>query len=394
LARGAIRRRRSFLKGAGAAAGALAAPLSGVGLVFGEGEGTPADPAAAPAALAPAYPPAGFAYGMQAHLYYQNPPQVLEYVRDAGFGWVKQQVRWSAVEVARGEYDWSQLDGIVGYAALMGIRVLLSVVTAPAWSRTAGDVDGPPDDSATFGAFLRTLAARYAGRAHAYEVWNEQNFAREWGGGRINAGEYVELLKVAYTAIKEADPGALVISGALTPTGFNDPNVAIDDVLYLQQMYAYQDGVLKTVCDAIGAHAGGFNNPPDDSELVRTVPSTTFKGHPSFYFKRVEQLRETMVLSGDGEKKMWITEFGWSTENKARGYEYGKDNDDAAQGQYLVRAFQLGRQWGWVDGMFVWNLNFQQIVGPDDEKFPFGIVKPDGAPRPAYTMLKFMAKHP
>ncbi|HEV2124422.1 MAG TPA: hypothetical protein VGW38_16840, partial [Chloroflexota bacterium] len=147
------------------------------------------------------------------------------------------------------------------------------------------------------------------------------------------------------------------------------------------------------VCDAIGAHAGGFNNPPDDWVDAQTVETSTFKGHPSFYFRRLEQLREIMVLSGDSEKRIWVTEFGWSTNNLAKGYEYGKDNTDADQANYLVRAFQLAREWGWVDGMFVWNLNFQQVVPATDEKFPFGIVRPDGSPRPAYISLKFMTKH-
>jgi hypothetical protein len=59
-----------------------------------------------------------------------------------------------------------------------------------------------------------------------------------------------------------------------------------------------------------------------------------------------------------------------------------------------VRAFALSRSYGWVDGMFVWNLNFQQVAPPTDEKFPFGIVRPDGAPRPAYTALQWMPKWP
>jgi polysaccharide biosynthesis protein PslG len=394
--------RRSFITAAAALApfvaagrvGAQSAEEQPIPAEVPPAEAPPAEPAVQPAAPAPVYPEPGFAYGMQAHLYFQNVPKSLDLVRDAGFGWVKQQVRWGAVEIAPGQFDWTQLDDIVGYAALMGVRVLLSVVTAPAWSRAAGGEDGPPDDLSLFGTFLSTLATRYAGRVHTYEIWNEQNFAREWGGGRIQGGEYVELLKVAYPAIKTADPAATVVSGALTPTGFNDPNVAIDDVLYLQQMYAYQDGVFKTVCDAVGAHAGGFNNPPDDTPFNKTVTSTTFKGHKSFYFKRLEDLREIMVLAGDSEKKIWVTEMGWSTANQAPNYEYGKDNTDFDQGNYLVRAFQLGRQWGWIDGMFVWNLNFQQIVRPADEKYPFGIVTPAGTPRPAYTMLKFMAKRP
>lgn len=337
-------------------------------------------------------PFAGFGFGMQAHMYYQDVPTVARLVSDAGFGWIKQQVRWSDVEPKKGAPDWSQIDLIVDGATKGGLKILFSVVTAPAWSRADGHVDGPPDDPKAFGTFLTALATRYLGKVHAYEVWNEQNFSREWGGGKINAGQYVELLAIAHAALKAVDPNVVVIAGALTPTGYNDVTIAVDDVLYLQQMYAYKDGLLKSVCDAIGAHAGGFNNPPDDGPTKKSVPSTTFKGHPSFYFRRIEGLREIMVLSGDSEKGMWITEFGWSTLNKARGYEYGADNSEADQAKYLVRAFQIGREVGWISAMFVWNLNFQMIVPDTDEKWPFGIVKKDGSPRPAYTALKQLPK--
>ena len=137
------RTRRSFISAASAlaplaVAGRAAAQSAGEQPILAEAPpaevSAEASPVASPAApVAPVYPEPGFAYGMQAHLYYQDVPKTLELVRGAEFGWVKQQVRWGAVEVAPGQFDWTQLDGIVGYAALMGIRVLLSVVTAPAW---------------------------------------------------------------------------------------------------------------------------------------------------------------------------------------------------------------------------------------------------------------------
>ncbi|HEV2126119.1 MAG TPA: hypothetical protein VGW38_25470, partial [Chloroflexota bacterium] len=94
------------------------------------------------APVAPAYQE-GFAYGMQAHLYYQDVPGTLGLVQDAGFGWVKQQVRWSAVEIEPGRYDWAPLDQLAEHAAARGVKVLFSVVTSPSWSRWDGTTDGP-----------------------------------------------------------------------------------------------------------------------------------------------------------------------------------------------------------------------------------------------------------
>ena len=351
--------------------------------------------APAPALQAPPYDANRLGYGMAVHLWHQDMGRVTRLAREADFGWVSQQIRWADVERVKGQPDFGELDRMVYHALGGGLNVLFSVVTSPVWSRADGRSNGPPDNLADYAAFVGALAARYRGQVRAYEIWNEQNLAIEWGGGRINAGQYVELLKAAYTAIKAADPGAIVVSGALTPTGFVDPNVGVDDVLFLEQMYQYQNGIIRQYADAVGAHAGGFNNPPDADPVL--LPGTTprFKTHPSFYFRRIEQLREVMVRYGDEPKKMWITEFGWSTLNLAPGYEYGADNTEQDQANYLVRAFELARtRYPWVGVMFVWNLNFPTL--PDlpvtDEKRPFGILKPDWSPRPAYVALRAMPK--
>jgi polysaccharide biosynthesis protein PslG len=330
---------------------------------------------------------------MGAHLYYQDQGHITRLTREAGFGWLKQQVRWSDVEKTKGQPDWSELDKIVDFSLKAPVNVMFSVVSSPTWSRAAGGVDGPPDNLADFAVFMSQLATRYKGQVRAYEIWNEQNFSREWGGGQINAGAYVELLKVGYEAVKAADPNAIVVSGALTPTGFTDPNVAIDDVLYMEQMYQYKEGMIKQYADVVGAHAGGFNNPPEADP--NSASTEQFRGHPSFYFRRVEQLRSVMEKYGDGGKRMWLTEFGWSTANLAPGYEYGRFNTEQNQADYLVRAYNLAKtRYPWMGVMFVWNLNFATLpdLPPTDEKPPFGILNKDWTPRPAYNALKAMPK--
>ncbi|MEN6479795.1 MAG: NBR1-Ig-like domain-containing protein [Anaerolineales bacterium] len=339
-----------------------------------------------------------FGYGIQAHLD-GNIEQILSSINGLGFGWVKQQVEWFRYNPAPGQYDWGHLDQIVDAANAHGVNVLFSVVKAPSWARPAGDTDqGPPSDPATYATFMREMAARYKGRVKAYEIWNEQNLYYEWGGrgGKLNAGKYVELLAAAYNAIKSVDPGAVVVSGALTPTGLTDWDIAVDDATYLEEMY--KAGLAK-YCDAIGAHPSGYNNPPDAVWSSWSDPSApNFKGHRSFFFRStLEQYRNIMVKYGDGGKRIWVTEFGWaSTENlgagPAAGYGYAADNTEAEQAEFIVRAYQMGRNWGWVGPMFLWNLNFAPVAGNTDEKAAFGIVRGDWSPRPAYSALQNMAK--
>ena len=342
-----------------------------------------------------------FGYGIQPDMVTDtNHGRILSHVQQMGFNWIKQQVEWFRYNSAPGQYDWGPLDRIVDSCNAAGIHVMFSVVKAPAWARPPGDTDeGPPADLNTYATFVRELAARYKGRVRAYEIWNEQNLYYEWGGrgGKINARRYVELLKLAYQAIKSVDPGAVVISGAMTPTGWNDGDIAIDDRVYLEQMY--QAG-MRNYCDAVGAHPSGYNNPPDADWRNYGNPNVSFNatGHPSWFFRgTMESYRNIMVKYGDANKKIWVTEFGWATTHNLgvppnTGYEYAADITEEQQAQYLVRAIEMGRNWGWVGPMFVWNLNFGPVSGIHDEKAKFGIVRPDWSPRPAFAALAHMGK--
>lgn len=360
---------------------------------------TPTPKPQAPAVTAKATAGPGFAYGIQADMIMGDPVQVMEHVRALGMTWVKQQVEWFRYHPAPGQYEWGALDRIVDAANAYGINVLFSVVKAPQWSRPAGDTDqGPPADPNVYGEFLRAMAERYKGRVRAYEIWNEQNLYYEWGGKghKLNAAKYVELLKVAYRAIKSVDPNAIVVSGALTPTGWNDGDTAIDDRVYLEQMY--QAG-LKNYCDAVGAHPSGYNNPPDATWQSWSDPATNAaKGHPSWFFRdTMEGYRNIMLKYGDGNKRIWPTEFGWASVEglgvaPAPGYEYAADNTETEQAQFITRAFQMAKNWGWVGPMFLWNLNFGPLCGPADEKAAFGILRPNWSARPAYDAIRNMPK--
>ncbi len=377
--------------------------------------GCAAKAAAAPAAAAPAAPApegaavvppapapspggAGFGYGVQVHASGDDAGRLVDLTKGMGFNWVKQQVEWKNYEGSQGSYNFGGLEPLVNAANAGGVNVMFSVVKAPQWARPGNtdlSVEGPPANPQDFANFLGAMATHFRGRVKAYEVWNEQNLHYEWGNEPLSAARYVQMLRSCYSAIKNADPGAMVISGALTPTGVNDGSRAIDDVNYLAQMYA---NGLRGVADGIGVHPSGYNNPATVGAGWTTAAEPQFKGHRSFYFRgTMDNYRSVMVRNGDAGKKLWVTEFGWaSTENlgagPAPGYEYAGQNSEGEQAQYLVDAFNLARSWGYVGPMFVWNLNFAPVSGAGDEKAAFGLVRPDWGTRPAYEALKAMGK--
>lgn len=346
----------------------------------------------------------GFGYGIQAHVWGQNHGPIMEAIKGLGFRWLKVQVEWKHHEGrGKGQYDWAEIDRIVDSAQAAGIRLLASVVKAPGWARGSSadySVEGPPKNLQDYADFVGAMAARYKNRIWAYEIWNEQNLHYEWGNEPLDAARYVEMLKLAYQAIKAQDPQASVISGGLTPTGYNDGVIAVDDLQYFERMY--QAG-MKQYCDGVGVHPSGYNLPPDADWQTYTDDGAGFNGpftnrHRSWSFRgTMESYRNVMVVYGDSAKRLWPTEFGWASVHglgvaPAKNYEYGGDNTEQEQSDWLVRAYQMGRDWGWVGPMFLWNLNFGPAAGPNDEKAAFGILYPDWRPRPAFFALQAMPK--
>ncbi len=334
-------------------------------------------------------------------------------VENLGLGWVKQQVQWAYFEGNPGQMDWSGYDAVVDAANERGIKVMLSVVDAPHWSRTYFDdnVEGaPPDDLTRVADFLGRMVDRYQGRIHAIEVWNEQNLDREWDTAEgVNAERYVEMLRLAYQAIKSRDPSIIVISGALSPVGASatDPNnparvVYMDDFNYFDAMVTA--GFLS-YCDCVGAHHNGINMPPNVAwDEGYDDPEAQFRGpfdNPdhSWSFKSTLQGYHDRVVAAGSDKPLCLTEFGWATAegfaSYPPGFEFALDNTLAEQAQWDVEAFQLMRQWGFVRLAFLWNLNYSQLhggLGEESPNAPYGILDMNGGPRPAFGAISEMDK--
>lgn len=343
----------------------------------------------------PAAPPGGgLRLGMQAFLFGQPIDRNLDIMLSAGFPWLKIQVPWSQFEPSPGNINFGPLDAIVERAAARGMPVLFSVVTSPTWARADQLTHAPPDDPATYSRFVAILAARYAGRVRAYEIWNEQNLVREWASG-LDPNAYIDLLKVAFAGIKAADPSAIVVSGALTPTGVNDPGVAIDDLTYLTGMETAQGGVFRDIADAVGAHSAGFNNAPRDFLDVHTVNTPGFKDDASFYFRRIDQLHQVLTGNSDS-RRLFITEYEWAQAEPPvpPGYEWATDLSVDQVASFYVQGIQdIIASKPWVGMVIVWNLNWRTFADfHTNEQAIFGILNPDFTPRPIYTALHDMPK--
>jgi hypothetical protein len=345
----------------------------------------------------PAPATGNFAYGFQVHMWdisSQAKDFVVGDVTQAGFNWIKLQWNWSAIETAPGTYNWSEPDNIINLASSKGIKMLVSAQNAPDFYRGASTGLFPSDPS-KFQNFMQAMAGRYRGKVQAYELWNEENLAREAGPGNVGPDHYLPILKAGSAGVKAGDPAAMTMLGALSPTGVTDPNISMDDLAYLQALYALNGGEAKNYFDAMTAHLSGFSNPPD---CTPATPACSLSGgwnnHPSFFaFYRVGQYREAMVAAGDSGKNIWLTEFGYdSSEVAVPGYEYSTFISEDAQARFLVQAIQIARSTPYIGGVMVWNLNYQAVVPQTDEKWGFAVLRQDWSGRPAYFALTSMPK--
>ena len=318
----------------------------------------------------------------------ENIERELDLMTRARLGWARVTVPWRSVEAGcKGCHDWTDLDRVVAALAGAGINILVRVDQQPDWSRTTTVENGPPDAIADYVDFTSALAARYAaglplGTVQAVEVWNEPNLSRDWGGATIDrhqAAQYMYMLKETYRAIKAVDPTKIVINGGLSPTGTNDGTAQPDDV-YLGWLYEFG---LARFTDVVGLHGAGYGSPPEAEPL-----SNPAFPHASFYFRRIEQLRQIMEANGDGAKQVWLLEFGWTTDpvNPDRTF-YAVTPEQ--QAEYVVRGLQYAREnWSpWIGVAFVWSLTVDPNWTELSEQYWWSITNPDGSARPAYDAL-------
>ncbi len=314
--------------------------------------------------------------------------RAVQMIAAAGFHWLRQEFPWEDIEIhAKGDFTdrrheparsaWEKYDHIVDLAVEYGLELMVRLSNPPAWSRAAGDEAGsfaPPDNLEDYGDFCDTVARRYRGRIHTYQVWNEPNIYPEWGEAAVSPEEYTELLKVCYTRIKAACPECVVLSGALAqtiPLGPRDLN----DFIFLQRMY---DAGAGDYFDVLAMQGYGlWSGPPDRRMRARVLN-----------FSRPLYLRELMVANGDAHKPIWITEMNWNAPPDDLADKPFGDVSLEQQARYAVEAYRRAQQeWPWLGVVTTWFFKRATDSEADQAMYYFRLVEPDFSPMPVYDAL-------
>ena len=313
----------------------------------------------------------------------------LQMARQAGFEFIRQEFVWEDIEIhGKGDFEdrrhepfrsaWEKYDNIVDLAEADDIEIIARLSNPPAWSRalpvgTTGTL-APPDNYDDFGDFAAAVAERYNGRIRYYQLWNEPNGNGEWGNHQpVNPEQYTELLCTAYRRIKEVNPGAVVLAGALTPTvAINDGN--LNDLIFLERMYAAGAG---DCFDVMSAQGYGLWSGALDQRLKPNVIN-----YPHNLY-----LRDVMVRHGDADKPIWISEMGWNVVPEGIDARFGRVTPEQ-QARFAVEAYERAQSdWPWVGVINTWFLKRKDDSELDQSFYYFRLLDADFTPQPVYDAL-------
>jgi hypothetical protein len=235
------------------------------------------------------------------------------------YGWRVWHALWADLEPQKGVWQFDLLDKYVDWAQQHHTEMLMLLAYSPRWASNnpANDADwypgasGPLADMNDWKTFVRTVATRYQGRIHVYEIWNEPNRKKAWIG---DVQTMADMTRAASEILKEVDSSNIVVSPA--PTG-------------PQSIGFFKDFLSKgggKYVDVIGYH---FYLAPNDP--------------PEAMVPLIQQVKAAMQQFGVADKSLWDTEAGWL------GDDFFSDDQQSA---YVARAFILN----WAAGVdrFYW----------------------------------------
>lgn len=269
-----------------------------------------------------------------------------------GMKWIRVTANWKFIETDRGVRDWSALDSYISACTNAGLLPLVLILGQPAWAK--GIHTTQVSAMSGWSDFCAALADRYRGQVTAYEVWNEPNLDRFWDGANVES--YVELLKVASTAIRGADSSALIVSGGLAPAATVEGE-EVDPLVFLQSVL---DGA-SSYLDHVGWHPYCW-------------PDRPLSGAPWSTWTKMHAARQKMVSAGV-TGQLWLTEFGMPTDGGKRAVTEQQQADQFVEGiRYAALEPHIGP-------LFIYCLD-DGAAGGGTEGY-FGLIREDSTPKQA-----------
>jgi hypothetical protein len=293
---------------------------------------------------------------------------VLDSLRWAGSTSVRIDVSWGMLQpTSRTSYDpWGVafVDRVIAMTNQRGMKPLIMLWMTPGWANGRTGDRTLPTNPADYARVATFAATKWRGKVAGWEVWNEPNSPGYMTGADPVA--YTRLLKAAYPAFKAGDPTTPVITGG----------VEYNDTDWLTRMY---NAGAKGSFDAIATHPY--------MGVADADPATPDDG-TKWTLTHAAAVHRLMVARGDGAKKLWFTEFGWSSHATAAGApNYLRGVTPAVQSAYLVKTAALVRtQMPYVQAMY-WYADHDESTG-NIQYDNYGLFGENLGAKPVFTGLR------
>ena len=239
---------------------------------------------------------------------------------------------WLDLEPKQGEWNFSHLDAIVDKAKANGVSdILLVLAGTPPWAASkalgtdafwmgAGSASMPTSLD-VWREYVSKVAQRYAGRISAYEVGNEPNLLTFWNG---TPDQYQTLVTSAASAIREADPSAMIlVSGGLVRGAADVPRLAA-------WLAPLRPLVAANGIDGIALHYY------PKARSLRTTPTV------------LQSLVRQLHSLGMDRLPRWITEINVTDGASMRSSDQAKAVDDLVT-QTQIAGFERLYWYAWTD---------------------------------------------
>lgn len=264
----------------------------------------------------------------------------LSLIAQTGIKWVRDDARWANAETVQGQISIpASWDMFVDTALSKGISPLLIVDYGNPFY-DGGNAPYTDEGIAAYANYAGKLAEHFKGKVDHFEIWNEWNI----GGGnpdRLPPEAYAKVLQAAYTAIKAANPDAVVI-GCTTSSA---------DAEWIRRVLAAGG---YDYMDAVSIHPYTYPVNPDDGGFIAGLHSI-----------------KALFQPYGPAKPIWVTEIGWPTsEVISRGVS------ERMSGAYAVRTYTLALSSGLADKVFWYD--FKNDYKPETSlEGHFGLVRGD-----------------
>ncbi|WAE63706.1 hypothetical protein OUY36_09155 [Stutzerimonas sp. R40042] len=297
-----------------------------------------------------------FVVGVCAHELHKGDPSGRAYamMRDAGITSVRTDAHWAYVErqpnQLKIEPSWQR------YLKETARHGLSTQFILGYGNQHHGDGKKPRSEPvrAAYNRYVDFVTESLKGQVAYYEIWNEWDVENPRDPAFTQ--DYARLIADAAGIIRQRDPAATVLAGAVTSQG-------IESGFALRLL---ENGLMQSV-DGLSLH-----------------PYVHCRGWrrntPEAWIDWMAEVDKELTRAAGRPVPLYLTEMAWPSHQGACGI------DETLQAAYLARAFFLARTLPNIKGM--WWYDFRND-GTDktEREHNFGLVRQDFTPKPAYPVL-------